>query len=145
MVNKSSQVYQTISQVSKNVGVSLDAIRFYEKKGLLEPPKRSNSGYRQYSSDVVRRIQFILAAKEAGFSLNEIQELLNLKQSTVAQCSDVKERVSEKIEKVTSKIKELEQIRASLEALKNTCIEDGPVSECPILDSFDAVEKEKHG
>jgi MerR family transcriptional regulator, copper efflux regulator len=145
MVNKSSQEFQTIGQVSKLVGISLDTIRFYEKKGLLESPRRSNSGYRQYSSDAVRRIRFIQAAKEAGFSLNEIQELLNLKRSTVAQCSDVKERVTKKIEKVTNKIKELEQIKVSLETLQNTCVKDGPVSDCPILDFFDTVEEEKHG
>ena len=69
----------TIGELASRTGVGIETIRFYEKKGLIPDPERSHSGYRQYPEDAVRRIRFVLHAKDLGFSLAEIGELLSLR------------------------------------------------------------------
>ena len=83
-----------IGQVAKAAGIGIDAIRFYEREGLIEKPPRRSSGYRAYSPDVVQRLRFIKRAKELGFSLREISELLSLEGNPMAGAADVK-RLSE--------------------------------------------------
>lgn len=65
-------------QVAKSTDLNIETIRFYEKKGLIKDPPRGNNGYRQYSLEDINRLRFIKRAKELGFSLKEITELLNL-------------------------------------------------------------------
>jgi len=79
----------SIGEVAKETGISVEAIRFYEKRGLIKAPTRTASGYRQYSPDAVRRIRFIQHAKDAGFTLGEIGELLRLRQSTSDSCARI--------------------------------------------------------
>ena len=69
----------SIGQVAKQVAVGVETIRFYEREGLLDKPKRNASGYRQYSQEVISRLYFIKQAKKLGFSLNEISELLSFR------------------------------------------------------------------
>ena len=69
----------SIGQVARQAGVGVETIRFYERKGLIKEPPRRASGYRQFSLDAVKRIRFIKRAKELGFSLSEIADLLSLR------------------------------------------------------------------
>lgn len=69
---------QTIGQVAKQVGIGVETVRFYERQGLIEDPPRTSLGYRQYPPDTVERLRFIRRAKDLGFSLGEIGELLGL-------------------------------------------------------------------
>jgi MerR family mercuric resistance operon transcriptional regulator len=131
----------TIGQVAKNAGVNVETIRFYEREGLIGKPPRRPSGYRQYQPDIVRRIRFIQRAKELGFSLREITELLSLRVARGRSCADVKARASAKIEDVESKIAVLERMKGALTRLTEACAGRGSVGECPILDALDADEK----
>ncbi len=79
----------TIGEVAKRSGLGLETIRFYERKGLIEEPPRTDSGYRQFPEDVVARIRFIRRAKELGFKLSEISELLSLRVDPDTTCADV--------------------------------------------------------
>lgn len=87
----------SIGAVAKTAGVSVEAIRYYEKEGLLEKARRTEGGYRQYSPDVLHRLSFIGRAKELGFSLDEISELLRLRMSAKSSCSSVRARAEKKI------------------------------------------------
>ena len=127
----------TIGQVAKRAGVNVETIRFYEREGLIGEPKRRASGYRQYAPDVVRRIRFIQRAKELGFSLREVGELLSLRVSRDQTCADVKARTVGKIADIDGKIAVLTRMRSALEKLGASCVGRGPVSECPILDALD--------
>lgn len=127
----------TIGQVAKQTGVGVETIRFYERRGLIEEPPRRESGYRQYSPDVIARIRFILRAKELGFSLTEILELLSLRMEPDTTCRDLRTRAEEKIAATRAKITELRRIEKALGALAASCAGKGPVSECPILDALD--------
>jgi len=132
----------TIGQVAKRSGIGLETVRFYERKGLVEEPPRTDSGYRQYPEDVVARIRFIRRAKELGFKLSEISELLSLRVDPVSTCSDVRQQTESKIADVEEKIRVLKGIKTALEKLAASCVGTGPTSECPILEALDSQEKD---
>ena len=126
----------TIGQVARQAGVGVETVRFYEREGLLEQPNRKPSGYRQYGDDAVARLSFIRRAKELGFTLNEIKELLSLRLDPSTNCADVRSRAQAKIADIDDKIRTLEQIKTALLNLTKACRGRGPISECPILDAF---------
>lgn len=127
----------TIGQVAREAGVGVETVRFYEREGLIEEPSRRASGYRQFDESVVDRLRFIREAKELGFTLNEIRELLSLKLDPASSCGDVKERAEVKIADIEEKIRTLQRMKRALVKLTKACSGDGPTSECPILESLD--------
>lgn len=129
-----------IGQVAKRAGISIEAIRFYEKQGLLEKPPRSKSGYRRYCPETIARIKFIKRAKELGFSLKEISELLSLRVAPDTTCSMVKDRAGTKIRDIENKIENLKKIRDALVKLVSSCRGTGSTSQCPILDFLETQE-----
>lgn len=130
----------TIGEVAKLSGIGLETVRFYERKGLIEEPPRTDSGYRQFPKDVLARIRFIRRAKELGFTLREIIELLALRVDTDMSCADVKRRTEEKITVIKEKIGVLRKILQALKVLEASCSGTGPTSECPILDTLSIEE-----
>lgn len=122
-----------IGQVAKQTGVTVETVRFYEKQGLVDIPQRSQSGYRQYPPETVKRIRFIQHAKEVGFTLKDIGELLALRREPGTSCTDIKLRTAEKIEEVDRKIEDLKRIRNALVRMMVKCNGRGALSECPIL------------
>ena len=133
----------TIGKVAKQAGVGIETIRFYERQGLIEEPPRTESGYRKYPEESIARLHFIKRGKELGFSLNEIKELLFLRQDPHATKADIKEKTLSKTEDVRQKITDLTRILGALEHLAGTCDGHGPISECPILDALDFKGEEK--
>ncbi len=132
----------TIGQVAKRSGIGIETVRFYERKGLVEEPPRTDSGYRQYSEDVVARIRFIRRAKELGFKLSEISELLSLRVDPDTTCADVRKQTELKIADVEEKLRALQGIKTALKKLAGSCVGTGPTSECPILEALDSQEKD---
>lgn len=130
----------TIGQLAKKAQVNVETVRYYERRGLIPEPPRRESGYRQYSQDVVARIQFIKRAKELGFSLKEILELLSLRVDPDTPCADVKRRAEVKLADIEEKIRALQRMKKALTKLAASCSGRGPISECPILEALDAEE-----
>lgn len=126
-----------IGEVASQTGVTVEAVRFYEKKNLIDAPLRSESGYRQYPQETVKRIRFILRAKEVGFTLKDIVELLELRREPGTSCTDIKVRASRKIEEVDHKIEDLGRIREALARMIMKCSGNSALSECPILEELD--------
>lgn len=127
----------TIGKVARFAGVGVETIRFYEREGLIEQPVRFGSGYRQYSAGAVSRIRFILKAKELGFTLKEIRELLELRIDPAASCGDVREQAQTKIADIDRKIRTLRRMKKALAKLTAACDGKAPVSECPILEALE--------
>lgn len=130
-----------IGQVAKRAGVTVETIRFYEKQALIVAPKRSQAGYRQYPPDTVKRIRFIQHAKEVGFTLKDIGELLALRQEKGSSCTDIKVRTSQKLEEVDKKILDLIRIRDALRNMIMKCSGQGALSDCPILEELQLDEE----
>ncbi len=134
--NPSTDRNLTRGQLAKLTSVNIETLRFYEQKGLLPKPRRSPTGYRQYSADMVARVQFIRQTKGLGFSLREIQELLSLKANPAGTSRDIKQRFANKIEDIEAKIRMLRKMRRILQQLVTNCPGKGPMSACPILESL---------
>ncbi len=130
----------TSGELAKIAGVNVETLRFYERKGLLPKPPRRVSGYREYPPESVARIRFIKRAKELGFTLREIKELLALRVTRGTTCADVRERAQDKVLDTQQKIADLQAIEKALKKLVSTCRGRGPANQCPILEHLDNEE-----
>lgn len=127
----------TIGKVAKGAGLGIETVRFYEKEGLIDPPARTESNYRLYPQRVILRLRFIKRAKNLGFTLKEIKELLSLRQDPQATKADVKQQTEAKIADIENKIRDLTRMKDILESLDACCDGHGPTSDCPILDALE--------
>lgn len=131
----------TIGKLAKASDVNVETIRFYERKGILKQPKKLGT-FRHYPEDYIAKVQFIKRSQELGFTLKEARELLDLRIKSQAKCSDVLTKTEDKISEINQKIKDLKNMKKSLEGLADCCEDRNlPMSECPILDCF-MVKKE---
>lgn len=126
----------SIGEMARQANVHIETIRYYERRGLLAVPRRNKSGHRQYSAEAVRRTEFIKRCQSLGFSLNEIQEILELRITPESTCADMQLRVTEKLAGVDRKIDELARIRSALSRLLKKCSGKGPIGNCPILEEL---------
>ncbi len=129
----------TIGELAGAVGVNVQTVRYYERRGLLPKPKRRASGYREYLSSDVARLEFIRRAQALGFTLSEIEQLLALRVDPRTTPEDVHRAVEEKIEAVEAKISDLTRISGALRKMAAACHAHGPLGDCPFLE---ALEKE---
>ena len=127
----------TIGKLASAAGIGVETIRFYEREGLLPKPPRKRSGYRQYPPAAVERVLFIRRAKELGFTLKEVIELLELRVAPDKSCADVRALAKAKVADVEEKMAELARIKAALDRLARACRGKGPTSECPILEALE--------
>ncbi|MBU8908022.1 MerR family DNA-binding protein [Desertibacillus haloalkaliphilus] len=128
----------TRSQLAKESNINTETIRYYLKRGLVAEPPRTESGYRLFPTETVKRISFIKRSQELGFTLEEIKELLTI--SDHRSCHDakeVKEITDNKIEQIEKKIKDLQRMKDALELLSIECPGKGfSVDECSIIKSL---------
>lgn len=135
----------TIGKLAARAQVSADGIRFYEREGLISPARKSASGYRLYTEEAIRRIQFIKHAQRCGFSLAEIRELLELKAHDRACCNDVYRVAVEKKLQLEARIKALKTMSEALSRLIEICSHDAkPLDECPILAALESSMAEEN-
>ena len=123
----------TIGKLASAGGVGVETVRFYQRRGLLAEPERAG-GVRRYGSDDVRRLRFIRSAQTAGFTLEEIRELLALD----AGCDHARARelANKRIAALTAKIAEMAAARTSLKRLARQC-SAAKVEPCPIISAFE--------
>ena len=129
-----------IGELAQRYALKTDTLRFYDKHGLLKPSSRSQSGYRMYSEADAERLCFILRAKETGFSLTDIAELLSIDLNKAnVSCADVKELVDLKLMEIKGKIAALNNFKESLQRLSSACC-GGPESaeHCSILEALES-------
>jgi len=126
----------TIAGLAREGSVGVETIRYYQRRGLLETPARAGrtGGVRRYGDDDIRRLRFIRSAQAAGFSLEEIAELLALDASE--DRARARALARERILALNAKIAELEAARNSLQRLARAC-DTGAVGPCPIIAAFE--------
>lgn len=127
----------SIGRVAVAAGVGVETVRFYEKEGLIPEPPRRSSGYRQYPTSTVKRLAFIRRAKELGFTLREIRELLDLRVRPHHACEPVRAAAEAKIVEVERRIADLLRLKKVLTSLVGACHEDRETDDCPILDTLE--------
>ncbi len=127
-----------ISELARSAGVGVETVRYYQRRGLLDDPRPQHSGargIRHYGPDEARRLRFIRGAQAAGFTLEEIAELLSL--DAADDRARARAMANERVAALGEKIAELETARRSLARLARECAA-GDKGPCPIIASFDA-------
>jgi Hg(II)-responsive transcriptional regulator len=132
---RKAPVGMRIGEVAQHADVNVQTLRYYERRGLLPEPRRRPSGYREYSADTVRLVRFIKRAQGLGFSLRDIEELIELRRSPARNCASVRAAAARKVDDVTDRIRRLTAIKGLLEQLAGAC-ESAGGSCCPIIDAL---------
>lgn len=131
----------SIGQVARHSGVSVETVRFYERQGLIEKPRRKESGYRQFPEAVIGRLRVLRRARELGFSLPEIREMFDLGAGGEVPCGEVRRRAEARIDEIDERVRDLEKMRLALEEVVRVCEEKNPAGPCPFLEALEAQEE----
>ena len=124
-----------IGEVARQANVNIQTLRYYERRGLLPEPERGRSGYRAYDPDTVKLVRFIKRAQELGFTLREIEDLIELRQST-RRGAEVRAVASAKVENMERRIRQLNAMREALEELVAACDCESSTPSCPIIEAL---------
>ena len=124
-----------IGAVAKKIGVSVDAVRFYERNGLLPRPPRTEGGYRRYAENDLETLAFVRRAQGLGFKLSEIRGLLRLRGNRLQPCAPVKRRLQEKLADVRRRLNDLHKLEHELRVALRSCNKELRKGDahCPIL------------
>lgn len=124
-----------IGVVARKVGVSVDAVRFYERNGLLPRPPRTEGGFRRYAEGDVETLAFVRRVQGLGFKLSEIRGLLQLRGNSMQPCAPVKRRLEEKLADVKKKLSDLQRLDHELRLALRSCNRElrKRDAHCPIL------------
>jgi DNA-binding transcriptional MerR regulator len=122
-----------IGDVARLSELSIDAVRFYEREGLLGRVRRTASGQRRYDVEAVRRLAFVRRATALGFSLAEVKDLVTLRVSARAPCERLRKRASRKLADIDRRIGELQVMRAALVRLATICSQDTAERGCQFV------------
>lgn len=125
-----------IGRLAAQANVSVDTVRYYERARLLPTPSRTVSGYRMYPAAAVDRLRFIRRAKELGFSLEEIRDLLALSDQRDTGVASIRDIAAQRLADVEARLAELTRLRDSLKNLVDACPGHGDPGQCPILNAF---------
>lgn len=116
-----------VAELAERAGVRPDTVRYYERTGLLHPPPRTPSGYRQYPEDAADRIRFIQGCQRLGLKLREIAELLAVRDTGVCPCEPAETLLNRHITELDAEIARLSSLRADLVRMVDAL----PGGECP--------------
>lgn len=123
------------AELAERTGCNLETVRYYEKVGLLPAPPRTAAGYRSYDATHERRVRFILRARELGFALDEIRELLHLADERDQPCADVQAVAAAHLDDVRAKIADLRRMERVLKDVIAQC-GNGTQPECPLIETL---------
>ena len=122
-----------IGELAKRSGCSIQTIRFYERKGLLSKPERTQANYRSYDKTLLDELIFIKQCRSLDISMKEIETLIHNKNNPEQSCTSVNKLIDEHICQVNEKIKELSSLKLTLEQMAQSCDASKTMKECGIL------------
>ena len=128
----------TIGELADKAGVNVQTVRYYEREGLLPEPHRwPDSGYRDFDDDALQRLRFIRSAKDLGFTLREIKELLEMRVLPGESCTEVRQMIGTKLADLDQRIKEMRRLRRALVRIDDACRRRADRRSCPALWAFE--------
>jgi DNA-binding transcriptional MerR regulator len=133
-----------IGTIAKKIGLTPDAIRFYERNALLPSPSRSAGGFRQYGEGDVETLEFIRRVQGLGFTLREIGELLELRRTRLQPCAPVCRRLDAKLSQVRQKVNDLHKLEHELRVALGSCKRElhKRSAPCPLLRGPNRIRQE---
>ena len=127
-----------VSELARTAGVNPQTVRYYEREGLLDKPLRNAAGYRDYGASAVERLRFILEAKEIGFTLSEIRQLMGLAPGAPQSCGCVQEIVTNRLSELEQRLKTMRRMKKTLQNLLEHCQKTNARSACPVLEILES-------
>lgn len=127
-----------IGAMSRETGVNIETIRYYERIGIMPKPDRTAGGNRQYDRDQLKRLFFIKRCRELGFSIEEIRALLQMVDRAVFTCGEVHTLTVDHLVTIKKKVADLHRLEQALESIAAECSK-GDVPDCPIIDTLFGV------
>lgn len=124
-----------IGRAAEETGCHIETIRYYERIGLLPAPVRSASGYRRYGLEHLKRLTFVRRARDLGFTLNEIRQLLRLADRRERSCAQVRDLATGHLQDVQAKIRDLRAMETVLRGMIVECA-DGTLPDCPLIEAL---------
>ena len=125
----------TRGALAAEIGCNIETIRYYEQIGILPPPPRSEGGHRLYGPELVQRLHFVRRARDLGFTIEEIRELLSLVDGGNYTCAQIEGIALAHVEEIGRKIADLNRLKKTLAAMAAQC-SGGTVPACPIIDAL---------
>lgn len=126
----------SIGELSKNSGVKVVTIRYYEQVGLLPAPARTEGNYRTYNREHANRLSFIRRCRDLGFPLDQVRDLLRLSSQDAPSCEDVCTLAAAHLQSIEEKVADLKRLAAELRRMSASCSGSLPMSECRIIESL---------
>jgi MerR family mercuric resistance operon transcriptional regulator len=123
---------KTIGKLAKELDLSVETIRFYEREGLIKQPQKPLCGYRLYDDSISKQLQFIIKAKALGFTLKEVASLMSMD----GDCAKVESLGLQKLNIIRCKIKDLQRLEKVIQEMTDSCRNNDDQSNCPIIDSL---------
>ena len=122
-----------IGELAAKAGVSVQTLRYYERRGLVATPRKSSSGYRQFGAETVRRVRFIRRAQSLGFTLDEIRDLLGLWIESAKSCGAAERRANVTLGRIETKMAALSHMQDALTQYVSACHNRQTMQDCPLL------------
>ncbi|HBO37620.1 MAG TPA: MerR family transcriptional regulator [Pasteurellaceae bacterium] len=126
-----------VNELSKQAGINLETIRYYEKIGILPIPQRGPNGYRLYTEEDVKQLNFVKTCRTFGLSLGEIKQLNSLQQNPINRCQNADELVALHLKQIDEKIHRLYEVRAILENMLGCSGDD--VEHCKVINGLKRI------
>ncbi|QPL42322.1 MerR family transcriptional regulator [Pseudoalteromonas sp. A41-2] len=123
---------KTIGKLAKELNISVETVRFYERQGLIEQPLKPESGYRMYGDALANQLKFILKAKALGFTLKEIESLM----SQSGSCADIESMGLQKLNLIRNKIADLQRLEKVIQDMTDSCKANQDPQSCPVINSL---------
>ena len=134
----------TIGVLAKQAGVPTSTIRYYERRGLLRPDSRSKSNYRVYGEAALEKLLFVRSAQSAGFTLGDIDTLLEFRDSDSAPCKEVQGLIAARLDKVVEQTKHLKDVDRMLREWMKVCHEAERSGHCAVLEGLKVPKKKNY-
>lgn len=128
-----------IGDLAETTGTPVETIRYYEREGLLPPPRRADNNYREYLPAHAERLAFIRQCRSLDMTLDEVRALLTLRDAPAQDCGEINALLHEHIRHVRERVRELRALEKKLKALHEQCTSPHPIADCGILNSLDSA------
>lgn len=125
----------TIGTLSRQTGIKVETVRYYERIELLPPPVRTEGGHRLYKDEDLNRLQFIKRCRELGFSIEDIRAFLSMLDGGDYTCCEVKDMAQRHLQEISEKIADLKKLQTTLDQLSAQCT-GSATPQCALLDSL---------
>ncbi|MGB3727458.1 MAG: Cd(II)/Pb(II)-responsive transcriptional regulator [Glaciecola sp.] len=128
-----------IGQLADKTGLSIQTIRFYERKALLSAPERTQSNYRSYSDDALKQLLFIKQCRALDMTIEEISLVLKTRANPESSCENVNATIEKHIDDIRHRITELNALQKTLVSMRAACDDDKKIKECGVLHKLDTI------